>query len=34
VMKARQAGRLPSEEEWRATQPRPTSWWRRLLGRE
>ena len=26
-------GTLPTEEEWRATQPRPPSLWRRLLGR-
>ena len=33
VMRARQAGRLPTEDEWRATQPRPPSLWRRLFGR-
>ncbi|HEX8754331.1 MAG TPA: hypothetical protein VF731_13040 [Solirubrobacterales bacterium] len=32
VVQARKAGRLPTAEEWRATQPRPPSWWRRLLG--
>jgi len=31
VLKARKAGRLPTEEEWRRTQPRPPSLWRRLL---
>jgi hypothetical protein len=30
---ARQAGRLPSRDEWRATQPRRERWWRRLLTR-
>jgi hypothetical protein len=30
VRAARQAGRLPSEEEWRATQPRPPSLGQRL----
>ena len=30
VLAARKAGRLPSEEEWRRTQPRPPSLWRRL----
>lgn len=33
VRRARKAGRLPSEEEWRATQPRPPSLWARLRGR-
>jgi len=31
VLAAREAGRLPLESEWRATQPRPPSLWRRLL---
>jgi hypothetical protein len=30
VLAARKAGRLPTEEEWRRTQPRPPSLWRRL----
>jgi hypothetical protein len=30
VLAARQAGRLTSEEEWRRTQPRAPSLWRRL----
>lgn len=30
VLAERKAGRLPTEEEWRATQPRPPSPWRRL----
>jgi len=30
VLAARQAGRLPSEEEWRRRQPRGPSLWRRL----
>jgi hypothetical protein len=30
VIEARRAGRLPSEEEWRRTQPRPPSAWSRL----
>ena len=30
VMKARAAGRLPTEEEWRRTQPRPPSLLSRL----
>jgi hypothetical protein len=33
VLEARKAGRLPSEEEWRRTQPRQSSFWRRLRGR-
>ncbi len=33
VLEARRAGRLPTEEEWRRTQPRAPSVWRRLLGR-
>jgi hypothetical protein len=30
VLRARKAGRLPTEEEWRRTQPRQPSPWRRL----
>jgi hypothetical protein len=30
VMRARGAGRLPLREDWQATQPRPTSLWKRL----
>jgi hypothetical protein len=33
VRAAREAGRLPSESEWRATQPRPPSLWARLRAR-
>lgn len=33
VVAARRAERLPSEEEWRRTQPRPPSLWRRLRER-
>jgi hypothetical protein len=33
VLKARRAGRLPSEEEWRATQPRRPSALSRLRAR-
>jgi hypothetical protein len=33
VMSARQAGRLPTREEWLKTQPRPPSAWRRLVAR-
>jgi hypothetical protein len=33
VLTARKAGRLPSEEEWRRTQPRSPSLWRRLRAR-
>lgn len=33
VLRARKAGRLPSEEEWRRAQPRPRSLWQRLRGR-
>jgi hypothetical protein len=33
VMKARAAGRLMLADEWRRTQPRPPSLWRRLLRR-
>ena len=33
VVQARKAGRLPSEDEWRRTQPRGPSLWQRLRGR-
>jgi hypothetical protein len=33
VIKARRAGRLPTEDEWRATQPKPPSLWSRLRTR-
>ena len=33
VMRERQAGNLPTEEEWRRTQPRPPSLWQRLRGK-
>lgn len=33
VLAARRAGRLPTEEEWRRTQPVPPSPWRRLRDR-
>ena len=33
VMRARKAGRLPSKEEWRSTQPRRPSAWSRLHAR-
>jgi hypothetical protein len=33
VVRARMAGRLPTRDEWRRTQPRPPSLWRRLLRR-
>ena len=33
VLRARKAGRLPTEDEWRATQPRPPSLWSRMRGR-
>ena len=33
VLRARKAGRLPTEDEWRATQPRPPSLWSRLRAR-
>jgi hypothetical protein len=33
VLRARKAGRLPTEAEWRATQPRPPSLWSRLRAR-
>ncbi|HSI80276.1 MAG TPA: hypothetical protein VK919_06445 [Solirubrobacterales bacterium] len=31
VLAARRADRLPTLDEWRATQPKPPSAWRRLL---
>ncbi|HEY1369744.1 MAG TPA: hypothetical protein VGF23_21635 [Gaiellaceae bacterium] len=34
VQRARQSGRLPTYDEWRKTQPRPPSLWRRLFRRE
>lgn len=33
VLHARKAGKLPSREEWEATQPRAPSLWSRLRGR-
>jgi hypothetical protein len=33
VLRARKAGRLPTEDEWRATQPRPPSLASRLRAR-
>jgi len=33
VLAERRAGRLPTEEEWRRTQPRPPSLWQRLRAR-
>jgi hypothetical protein len=30
VLRERRAGNLPTEEEWRRTQPRPPSLWQRL----
>ena len=30
VLAERRAGRLPTEEEWRRTQPQPPSFWQRL----
>jgi hypothetical protein len=33
AMTARKAGKLPTEDEWRATQPRPPSAWSRLRAR-
>ena len=33
VLRAREAGRLPTEDEWRRTQPRPPSLWTRLRAR-
>jgi hypothetical protein len=34
VMTARERGQLMLREDWLRTQPRPPSWWRRLLGRD
>jgi len=33
VIRARNAGRLPTRDEWLKTQPKPPSLWRRLRGR-
>ncbi len=33
VLRARKAGRLPTRDEWEATQPRPPSLWARLRDR-
>jgi hypothetical protein len=33
VLAERRAGRLPTEDEWRRSQPRAPSLWRRLLAR-
>jgi hypothetical protein len=33
VMKARNAGRLPTRDEWLKTQPKPPSIWQRLRAR-
>jgi hypothetical protein len=33
VIKARQAGRLPSKQEWLRTQPRSASLWERIVKR-
>ena len=33
ALRARKAGRLPSRDEWLATQPRPPSLWARLTRR-
>jgi hypothetical protein len=33
VLAARRRGELVLREEWLRAQPRPPSWWRRLLGR-
>jgi hypothetical protein len=33
VLAARASGRLPLEEDWRRTQPRPPSLWSRLFAR-
>jgi len=32
VLAARERGQLMLREDWLRTQPRPPSWWRRLLG--
>ncbi|HET7588562.1 MAG TPA: hypothetical protein VFK14_00030 [Solirubrobacterales bacterium] len=34
VLGARKAGRLPTEDEWRAAQPRPRSLFARLFGKD
>ena len=33
VLAARKRGELPTEDEWRRTQPRPPSLWERLRAR-
>lgn len=33
VLAAREAGRLPSREEWMRTQPRPPGRWERIVAR-
>jgi hypothetical protein len=33
VLAARRAGKLPTREEWRKTQPRSPGWWERAWGR-
>lgn len=33
VLRAREAGRLPTRDEWQRSQPRPPSLWRRLNDR-
>jgi hypothetical protein len=33
VLRARKRGELVLRDEWLAAQPRPPSWWRRLLRR-
>lgn len=33
VVQARKAGKLPTEDEWRRTQPKGPSLWQRLRGR-
>ena len=33
VLAARKAGRLPTEEEWRRSEPRPSSLWQRVWAR-
>jgi hypothetical protein len=33
MIRAREAGQLPTRDEWRGNQPRPPSLWRRLLRR-
>jgi hypothetical protein len=33
VVAARKQGRLPTRDEWMQTQPRPPSFWRRLVGK-